>query len=194
LAIASAVIVIGILIVSKIFGYVELILLGKRTLSFGRSLLVHRGPKGDNQVHEHSMQLQGSRSWDIIWQTLTEFAEKHGLCKVCLDLNVPWMQEGFHASWYRAKMPDASERWQTKIPIVSSSKVVGRLEIAAPLGGEPAYRLMSLAAEMMESLENHIQRVIDDSSTPVPAATEGTESSVSLTDSSYDLIPVGTRK
>jgi len=72
--------------------------------------------------------------------------------------------------------------------------VVGRLEIAAPLGGEPAYRLMSLAAEMMESLENHIQRVIDDSSTPVPAATEGTESSVSLTDSSYDLIPVGTRK
>lgn len=194
LAIASALIVIGILVASKVFGYVELILLGKRTVNFGRSLLVRRGPKGDNQVHEHSMQLQGSRSWDIIWQTLTEFAEKHGLCKVCLDLNVPWMQEGFHASWYRAKMPDASERWQTKIPIVSSTKVVGRLEIAAPLGGEPAYRLMSLAAEMMESLENHIQRVIDDSSTPVPPASDGTDTQIPLSDSSYDLIPAAIRK
>ena len=194
LAIASALIVIGILVASKVFGYVELILLGKRTVNFGRSLLVRRGPKGDNQVHEHSMQLQGSRSWDIIWQTLTEFAEKHGLCKVCLDLNVPWMQEGFHASWYRAKMPDVSERWQTKIPIVSSSKVVGRLEIAAPLGGEPAYRLMSLAAEMMESLENHIQRVIDDSSTPVPPASDGTDTQIALSDSSYDLIPAVIRK
>lgn len=194
LAIVSAMIVIGILVATKVFGYVELILLGKRTLNFGRSLLVTRGPKGDNQVHEHSMQLQGSRSWDIIWQTLTEFAEKHGLCKVCLDLNVPWMQEGFHASWYRAKMPDASERWQTKIPIVSSTKVVGRLEIAAPLGGEPAYRLMSLAAEMMESLENHIQRVIDDSSTPIPPPTDGTDSNIALSDSSYDLIPVAVQK
>jgi UDP-GlcNAc:undecaprenyl-phosphate/decaprenyl-phosphate GlcNAc-1-phosphate transferase len=194
LAIASAAIVIGILVASKVFGYVELILLGKRSLNFGRSLLVTRGPKGDKQIHEHSMQLQGSRSWDIIWQTLTEFAEKHGLCKVCLDLNVPWMQEGFHASWYRAKMPDVSERWQTKIPIVSSSKVVGRLEIAAPLGGEPAYRLMSLAAEMMESLENHIQRVIDDSSTPVPPLSDGTDSNIAISDSSYDLIPVAIQK
>lgn len=194
LAIASAAIVIGILVASKVFGYVELILLGKRTLNFGRSLLVTRGPKGDKQIHEHSMQLQGSRSWDIIWQTLTEFAEKHGLCKVCLDLNVPWMQEGFHASWYRAKMPDVSERWQTKIPIVSSSKVVGRLEIAAPLGGEPAYRLMSLAAEMMESLENHIQRVIDDSSTPVPPLSDGTDSNIAVSDSSYDLFPVVIQK
>jgi len=197
LAIASALVVIGILIVSRIFGYVELILLGKRTVNFSRSLLLPRGPQGDQQIHEHVVQLQGSRSWDIIWQTLTEFAEKHGLCKVCLDLNVPWMQEGFHASWYRAKMPDAAERWQTKIPIVSSTKVVGRLEIAAPLGGAPAYRLMSLAAEMMESLENHIQRVIDDRDATLPTSVVSGDSSSSdsgttpaLSDSSYDLIPV----
>jgi UDP-GlcNAc:undecaprenyl-phosphate/decaprenyl-phosphate GlcNAc-1-phosphate transferase len=190
-AIASAAIVIGILVISRIFGYVELKLLGRRCINVGRSLITRRGGLSGNQVHEHSIQLQGSRSWDIIWQTLTEFAEKHGLCKVCLDLNVPWMQEGFHASWYRAKMPDANERWQTKIPIVSSTKVVGRLEIAAPLGGEPAYRLMSLAAEMMESLENHVQRVIDDRSTPIPPPSDNTDLNIPLSDSSYDLIPVG---
>jgi UDP-GlcNAc:undecaprenyl-phosphate GlcNAc-1-phosphate transferase len=179
---------------SRVFGYVELKLLSKRTLNFSRSLLAPSGAKGEQQVHEHVIQLQGSRSWDIIWQTLTEFAEKHGLCKVCLDLNVPWMQEGFHASWYRAKMPDQAERWQTKIPIVSASKVVGRLEIAAPLRGEPAYRLMSLAAEMMESLENHIQRVIEDRPTLITPAVEPAEPEPSLTDSSYDLIPVATAR
>lgn len=194
IALASVALVLGILVLSRVFGYVELKLLSKRTLNFSRSLLAPSGVKGEQQVHEHVIQLQGSRSWDIIWQTLTEFAEKHGLCKVCLDLNVPWMQEGFHASWYRAKMPDQAERWQTKIPIVSASKVVGRLEIAAPLRGEPAYRLMSLAAEMMESLENHIQRVIEDRPTLITPAVEPAEPEPSLTDSSYDLIPVATAR
>lgn len=165
IAVTSLIIALGALIGSKIFGHAELTLLVNRLVHFSGSLMARNG-KCDNIVRQQMVRLQGVRSWDNIWDALIEFAEKHDLAKVCLDLNVPWLHEGFHASWQRNKMPDILERWATKLPIVSGERMLGRLEVIGKLQSQSAFVTLSALAEMLESLQPEIARLASDSPLP----------------------------
>ncbi len=50
----------------------------------------NRLPRPTKWCAHQAVRLQGSRNWEIVWETLTEFADQQGLCRVHLDLNVPW--------------------------------------------------------------------------------------------------------
>jgi len=119
-AIASILVVFGILVVSQAFGHVEVRML----LSRIKSMFLSRGG-----THETSFQLQGSQEWDLLWQSIVEFAERMRLVNVKLDINWASIQEGYHASWHRASSTERRERWNIVIPLMSNQHVIGRLTV-----------------------------------------------------------------
>jgi len=146
--------VLSILVAGRIFGYSELVLLADRTLSFCSSLLtLGVNKKNDQRVWQHSVSLQGSRNWNELWSTLTDFAEQQGLARVQLDLSISWLHEAYHAVWRRNQKLERAEAWMTRLPLSSNGRTFGRLEIAGPVNGEPIYTVIGQFSELLETLE-----------------------------------------
>jgi UDP-GlcNAc:undecaprenyl-phosphate/decaprenyl-phosphate GlcNAc-1-phosphate transferase len=153
-ALASVLAVICILVATQIFGHVEFVMLASRVRSLGASLI--SSSKGQRSWHT-SFRLQGTRQWDLLWQSLIEYAEKAELVEVKLDINLAAIQEGYHASWRRRYECERRELWRTEIPLFSDKHLVGRLNIAgvrdqSTLVCEAIGRMM----EILESLEAEI--------------------------------------
>jgi UDP-GlcNAc:undecaprenyl-phosphate GlcNAc-1-phosphate transferase len=161
ISIGTMVFALGSLVATRLFGFAEMELVYKRGLNFSKSLVARRGVS-DDRVRQQTVRLQGSRQWDIVWSTLVEFAEKHQLAKISLDLNMPWLHEGFHASWHKNKMPEFSERWFVKLPVVSEGRVLGRIEAFGHHQDANTFVVMSSLAEMLEELQPSIHSLVHD--------------------------------
>ncbi len=161
ISLTSISVALGSLVISRAFGFAELELLCKRLLGFSKSLVGRSGAHA-NKARVQKVRLQGSREWDIVWSSLVEFAEKHGVAKISLDLNMPWLHEGFHANWHIVKMPESSERWTLKIPIQSQGKILGRVEVVGRLVGTESYVVIERLMELLGELQPRIQAVLDD--------------------------------
>ena len=162
----GAVGVLVVLIASRVFGFAELILVVRRLTQFCQSML-QPASTADRAVRHQAVRLQGSRNWEIVWATLTEFAERQELCRVHLDLNVPWLHEGFHATWQRSRMPDRLERWSTSLPIHTGGRVLGRLDITGPVPTGRNFEALTQLANILEDLEPQIEGLLSE---PVIAA------------------------
>ncbi|MFN7844289.1 MAG: MraY family glycosyltransferase [Pirellula sp.] len=187
IAIVCITVALGSLVFSRAFGFAELELLCKRVMGFLKSL-VSRGGLNASAARVQKVRLQGSREWEIVWSSLVEFAEKHGVAKIALDLNMPWLHEGFHANWHIAKMPDSSERWTLKIPIQSQGKILGRVEVAGRLMGTESYFIIERLMELLGELQPRIQAVLDDFEDVPPSLFRPTVRVVRPTDSSPSLL------
>lgn len=160
-ALISAIGVVGMLIAGRVFGFAEFMLLSNRILRLGRSLLASAGDR-PGLIRQEKVHLQGSRNWDELWSALTDFAERHQLSSVRLELNVAWLHESYHASWERPIELEARDIWVTKLPVAAHGKTIGRLDIAGPLTKASVYDLLSLLAELLESLEPCIYRLAEE--------------------------------
>lgn len=171
LAPIAVLVVFALLVATKAFGYAEVVLLTRRASHFALSLVepVHMA---QNSVRQRAVRLQGTRQWETVWQTLTEFAEAEHLCKVHMDLNVPWLEEGFHATWQRSKMPDRHDCWSTGLPLFVSGRIAGRLDVMGPAVTGHALATLGKLIELVEDLAPQIEMLVaSDSSTsaiPVP--------------------------
>ena len=161
ISIGTMVFALGSLVATRVFGFAELELLMKRSLNFSRSIVARRGIS-DDKVRQQTVRLQGTREWDTVWCTMVEFAEKHGLAKISLDLNMPWLHEGFHASWHKNKLPEFSERWFLRLPVISNTKVLGRIEVLGHHNDLNTYSTMSALSEMLGELQPGIQALVED--------------------------------
>ncbi len=161
ISIGTMVFALGSLVATRVFGFAELELLIKRSLNFSKSI-VARGGISDDKVRQQTVRLQGSREWDTVWCTMVEFAEKHALAKISLDLNMPWLHEGFHASWHKNKLPEFSERWFLRIPVISNTKVLGRIEVLGHHSDSSTLTTLSALSEMLGELQPGIQALVDD--------------------------------
>lgn len=158
-AAVGAVGVLIVLVASRVFGFAELMLIVRRLRHFGHSML-QPAATANQAVRHQAVRLQGSRNWEIVWATLTEFAERQGLSRVHLDLNVPWLHEGFHATWQRSRMPDRLERWSTSLPIHTGGRVLGRLDVTGPVPSGPNFEALSQLAHILEDLEPQIESLL----------------------------------
>ena len=154
-AMGSAFCVVAVLVISRCFGFHELILVANRTLAFGSSLLTSTN-RNDQLVRQESVRLQGSRNWDELWNTLTDFAERYELSQVRLDLNVAWLHEGYHAVWERNENRDQEDTWMTRMPLSANGRSIGRLELTGQVSRGPMNLVLATMAEMLESLEPSI--------------------------------------
>jgi len=167
-ALLSTLTVIACLVASRAFGYTELRLLSNRVYHFCGSLVPQFDASSIDGIpkfhgRKHTVRFQGNRRWETIWNAIIEFADKHDLAKVSLDLNVPWLHEGFHANWSRTRMPDDTHLWRTQLPIFAESRSLGRLVLAGHMDNVDSVSVLTELAEMMESLQPEILILISES-------------------------------
>lgn len=158
----AVIVVFAMLVATKAFGYAEVALVARRGSHFAQSLWQPIGRKKDpGQGHHRTVHLQGTRQWETVWQTLVEFAEDECLSKLHMDLNVPWLEEGYHGTWYRGKMPDKLERWTAGLPIYADGRLAGRLDVVGPADSAECMGAIGKLTELVEDLIPQIELIID---------------------------------
>jgi UDP-GlcNAc:undecaprenyl-phosphate GlcNAc-1-phosphate transferase len=168
IALLSTLTVLGCLVASRAFGYSELRLLSNRVYQLCGALVPswEVGSKerpAKLRGHQQVFRLQGNRSWETIWNAFLEFAEKHDLAKISLDLNVPWLHEGFHANWNRSRLPDDSHLWRVQLPVFANERSLGRMTLAGRMENVDAVSILNELVEMVEGLQPEILQLASES-------------------------------
>ena len=180
-AIISVVAVLLILVATQAFGHVEFLMIIARF----KSLLLRTF--GKNIPREYSFRLQGSRDWNMMWQSITEFAEKLDLVEIKIDLNLAAMQEGFHATWRQPSVIEKQERWSTDFPLFAENHLIGRVWISGERSaGKTSCEAIQQFMELFEPLESEIISLATNresqqtASPPEPVPPSGTASELSV--------------
>jgi UDP-GlcNAc:undecaprenyl-phosphate GlcNAc-1-phosphate transferase len=187
-ALISTLSVLSCLVASRAFGYSELQLLSNRLYHFCGSFVPSRNSTGLDQQpkvqgRRHMVRFQGNRSWETIWNAYIEFADKHDLAKISLDLNVPWLHEGFHASWTRSRVPDDSHQWRVQVPVFAEARSLGRVSLVGRMESIDSISILGELGEMMEGLHPEIMNLVNEglvAPIPQPVAHGITESDGSV--------------
>jgi UDP-GlcNAc:undecaprenyl-phosphate GlcNAc-1-phosphate transferase len=130
MAVISAVAVFGTLVLTRMFGYAECMLLGGRLKSVFSSLIAKPNPSNGNSSSPFHARLTGTRDWEDLWKTLTEYAEHFDLSAVQLNVNLPALNEEYHVNWNRRDRGPERQQWTTDIPLIARGITVGRLRIS----------------------------------------------------------------
>lgn len=160
LALGVAVIVIGLLVATRIFGYTECLLLCRRLGSFVLSLI----PRHDDTAappRQSCTHLQGNGQWDQAWRTLVDFAERSELSMVQLNITVSALHEDYHALWETTDRCDQGQLWQAEFPLVVCAKSVGCLRMAGVVDGESVGSRIALVAPAITALEETLSSLLE---------------------------------
>lgn len=164
MAIASVAAVLGTLITARWFGHVECVLLFRQL----KNLLISLVPKSrasEPSARQLCARLQGTRQWDDLWRTLTDYAERFDLNTVQLNVSLPMMQEDYHAMWERTQTVNNTQLWHTEIPLVSGNMSVGRLKISGTCGDTSACLWMSELIAGLKPFEVHMLALLEEETT-----------------------------
>ncbi|MFN3190787.1 MAG: MraY family glycosyltransferase [Aureliella sp.] len=168
LALVGISVVIGLLVLTKAFCYSELALVVRRGSHFALSFM-ERVDTAGKVARQKAVRLQGTRQWETVWDTLVEFAEREQLAKLHLDLNVPWLEEGYHGTWQKSRLPDRTDRWCSVLPLMSGEQVAGRVEVIGDATlGESLESIVRLAG-LVEDLTPQVHAILASGAEPVPA-------------------------
>jgi UDP-GlcNAc:undecaprenyl-phosphate GlcNAc-1-phosphate transferase len=160
-ALISAVSVVGVLVVTRSFGYGELQLLTGKLRNVIQTLSPIRG-RAATPVPQ-TVRLQGSRPWDQLWKLLMEFTEEFNLTKLSLDVNIPTCLESYHVTWAKPQNVEPQIQWETTIPLCSGERRLGQLLIGGLHDGYSACRLLGRLFDSLEAFEIKFQEVVDGS-------------------------------
>lgn len=151
-AVLSVVVVIGVLMLRRLFGHAEFLLIKERLLAATVAL---RYGHQIGRVHQLEVRLQGSADWNELWRELTACAEQVNLKTVCLDVNAPAIHEGYHARWDRVQggNTDGAGFWRAEMPLCAHGQIIGRLELHGPRGPESVWPKIALVAKIVEDVE-----------------------------------------
>jgi UDP-GlcNAc:undecaprenyl-phosphate/decaprenyl-phosphate GlcNAc-1-phosphate transferase len=155
-ALVAAAAVVLMLVATGLFGRGEFGLLAVRTRDITLSLVRPAGARF-RRSRETTARFQGTREWDVLWATLTESADKLQLTKINLDLNVPAIAEGYHASWSRNGREDHENEWKLKLPLAVAGHTAGSLTIAGERDDDSACPGIGLILEMLEPFESRLR-------------------------------------
>ena len=157
-ALASIIMVLAVMIFGKVFAVAEFNLVSRKVASLTRSVLMIKDKSSTTQDQQRGVQLQGKRDWQEMWTRLREFAVECELNQIMLDVNAPWLHEGFHAEWKQKGVTGGmSNQWRVELPMVVDGKVFARVVVHAPRQGryshhEVVSNLMKITADMEQAL------------------------------------------
>lgn len=156
-ALVSAVAVMGFLIFRRLFGHVELQLAGQHLVNLRRNYFPG-GKSTSSTIWQSKIRMQGVRPWEELWAFLVERAEHLSIAKLTLDLNLPWLHEGFHANWEnnrpRASRPLPRLSW----PLTSGDRTIGSLSIVGDANTEQILWLKEVV-EFLASVQARIRAI-----------------------------------
>ena len=148
IALLTALTVVGVLIITRLFGFAEVMLVKERLKSLGGSLFVR---PADGRAREIEVRLQGCGNWNGVWSAVTAGAVALNLRQMRLDVNAPSLHEGYHARWDRDQEDGEAPRlWRAEIPLTAAGLTVGRLEVVGVPDGEPIWRKLAALTQAVE--------------------------------------------
>lgn len=151
LAIFTGLLVVTILIITRLFGYSEYLLIRNRLVAIMLNKLCAT-PK--NNFFKEEIHLQGTLDWSNLWNAILELVPRLNLTTLCLKVNAPVIHERYHASWRRnaGDLADASV-WQAEIPLIAAGRTLGVVQVAGPSEGLSLSRKLVVVASLMEDIE-----------------------------------------
>jgi UDP-GlcNAc:undecaprenyl-phosphate GlcNAc-1-phosphate transferase len=171
LALLSGVVVIALLVVTRLFGHVELSLLRQRTRSLVTSFF--NGPDG-RPAREIEVRLHGKVDWKELWQQITACGQQLNLGRARLDINAPAMNESYHAQWMSDAVgqdhEDACALWSAEIPLVCRGRTIGRVAVTGRRDEQPIWEKVATLAGLVQNVEATITQLTD--SAWLPSAAE----------------------
>ncbi len=171
-AVAAALVVVVLLIATRLFGYAELVLAKEKVRAL--FLLLWNGNHSDRS-HQTRVRLQGSVQWQGIWDDLTTAAMQNNLRSLCLNVNAPALNEGYHAQWNRfssAVSDEEANDWSADVPISLGGKVIGRLSAVGMFDTEPIWIKLQHLGEIVRRTEQQVELLTEShgSRSKAPAA------------------------
>jgi hypothetical protein len=151
LALLSSLFVISSLMATGLFGHAEAGLIHKRLQSIFRTFLTPRTRRSPHQVE---IRLQGSVCWQDSWNRLTECAEELQLRRVRLDVNAPFIGEGYHARWDNWRGEEDETLWRTDIPLVVRGRTVGHVQFFGERDHLCVSEKVAVIAQVVEDIES----------------------------------------
>ena len=162
-ALLGIVAVVGVLAGTRSFGHAEITLLTRRTKMFFASFLTPASRV--SMGSDVRVQLQGDANWEELWDELSRTAQKLGLCRVRLDVNLPSMHEGYYAEWGVRGKRDAV--WVAVVPLVINNRAIGRVELSGDRADNPSFQnWITTVAELFEQVELRVADLIQSRATP----------------------------
>ncbi len=159
LAAVGVLIVLALLIVTRSFGHAEFGLLMGRATRFAQSFATTPAAK-----HHRRFPLQGVGHWEKIWEPLVDYAKSHDFAKLKIDLNLSWLQEGYHATWQSVRLPEKEAQLSLCVPLFATRTdgqiQIGRLEIIAAANAPEVYERVSELGDLLVDLGPQIDRIV----------------------------------
>jgi UDP-GlcNAc:undecaprenyl-phosphate GlcNAc-1-phosphate transferase len=159
-ALLTTLVVIGVLIGVRLFGYAECVLAKKRLLA---ALISFMRPAQGSRPHAMEVRLQGSADWKAVWSRLTACASQLNLKTVYLDVNAPVIHESYHARWDCAHYEsEGSSLWSATMPLqITNGQMVGRLVITGYRDAEPLWKKIAILTQMLQEVEASMGLLLD---------------------------------
>jgi UDP-GlcNAc:undecaprenyl-phosphate GlcNAc-1-phosphate transferase len=148
----------------RVFGHSELLLAAQRVRSLLRSIFLSR-PQETAQGWNDSVHLQGTREWGLLWEMLTECATKLEFVSLRLDVNVPILGEGYHASWSRPTTNDQNRLWRLDLPLIADKRVLGYVKVVGERDGVGGHNVEQLL-DLLDEFELHLLKLLHSDAHP----------------------------
>ena len=128
---------LGLLIFSRSFGHTEARLLTTRVLRFALSFWGRPMTCDSESQDQNHFRLLNRRQndWAPIWEPLVQKTKACGFESVRIDISLPWLHEGYYATWQAARLPDKGLQTVLQLPIHAHHHyedkliAVGRIEL-----------------------------------------------------------------
>jgi UDP-GlcNAc:undecaprenyl-phosphate GlcNAc-1-phosphate transferase len=152
-------------VLTRSFGHAEARLLMGRAFHFAQTFATPPATS-ETQEHQRRVPLQGVGKWDTVWEPLVDFAQSHELVKVNIDLNLAWLQEGYHASWQSVRLPEKALQLNVSVPLFThrasdrTHTQIGRLEIVASGTNPDVYERIGELSDLLTDLGIEVDRIV----------------------------------
>jgi hypothetical protein len=146
--------VVGVSLVTRLFGYSEFLLLNRSLMRLLASLAPRTGRARHKQVE---VRLQGSVPWQDLWNEMVHCAVRLNLAMVRFNVNAPAIQEGYHASWVSgASDSEEASLWRVEVPLSADGQVVACLVVSGRLDDQPVSVKLADMAKLTEYFEQTV--------------------------------------
>lgn len=161
LALGGVILIVGLIISSRLFGYAEFSLLFERTKQLVNSFVPQADSGEHSKPRQIRAQLQGGHEWERLWEMLVEYGERFDLVQISLNINLPLIHEEFHADWKQRVIGDERLLWSNVMPLTHENRIVGNLRVVGRLNeGETSSKWIGEIVEGLGPFEKELASLI----------------------------------
>ncbi len=150
IAVLAALTIVCVLVVSRLFGYPEFLLVRQQLGRLVVSLVQPRAGRTQLRLEAH---LQGTGNWKALMDAVTDRAAPLKLRAVRLEVSAPALHEEYHAHWQQTHDEADEILWRAEVPLTIAGRTVGRLGVSGLPDAEPVSAKVAVIGRLVEEYQ-----------------------------------------